>query len=88
MTIAFLVNTKLVKNVPQSWSDLLKPEYKNSIVYLDPRSTGQGQVLVFAANYANGGDMQNVQPGIDYLAKLHKAGNVLRVERTTPTLSL
>lgn len=84
LTIAFLVNTNIVKNVPQSWADLLKPEYKKSVVYLDPRSTGQGQVLTFAANYAFGGDMNNVAPGIDFLAKLHKAGNVLRVEGTTP----
>ncbi len=84
LTIAFVVNTKLVKNVPQSWADLLKPEYKNSIVYLDPRSTGVGQVLTFAANFAAGGDMNNVQPGIEYLGKLHKAGNVLRVVGTTP----
>lgn len=84
LTIAFLVNTKLVKDVPHSWADLLKPEYKNSITYLDPRSTGQGQVIVFAANYAAGGNMDNVKPGIDYLAKLHKLGNVQRVEGTTP----
>jgi putative spermidine/putrescine transport system substrate-binding protein len=84
LTIAFVVNTKLVKNVPQSWADLLKPEYKNSIVYLDPRSTGVGQVLTFAANYANGGDMNNVAPGPEYLGKLHQAGNVLRVVGTTP----
>ncbi len=84
LTIAFVVNTKIVKNVPQSWADLLKPEYKNSIVYLDPRSTGVGQVLTFAANFANGGDMNTVQPGLDYLGKLHKSGNVLRVLGTTP----
>ncbi len=84
LTIAFVVNTKLVKDVPQSWADLLKPEYKNSIVYLDPRSTGVGQVLTFAANFANGGDMNNVAPGPEYLGKLHKAGNVLRVVGTTP----
>jgi hypothetical protein len=59
-------------------------EYKNSVVYLDPRSTGVGQVLAFAANFAAGGDMTNVQPGLDYLGKLHKAGNVLRVLGTTP----
>jgi putative spermidine/putrescine transport system substrate-binding protein len=75
---------KLVKNVPQSWADLLKPEYKNAVVYLDPRSTGVGQVMTFAANYAHGGDMNNVNPGIDYLGKLHQAGNVLRVVGTTP----
>ena len=84
LTIAFVVNTKLVKNVPQSWADLLKPEYKNSIVYLDPRSTGVGQVLTFAANFGNGGNVDNVQPGLDYLGKLHKSGNVLRVVGTTP----
>ena len=84
LTIAFVVNTKLVKNVPQSWADLLKSEYRNSIVYLDPRSTGVGQVLVFAANFAHGGDMNNVQPGLDYLGKLHGSGNVLRVLGTTP----
>ena len=84
LTVAFVVNTKLVKNVPQSWAELMKPEYKNSIVYLDPRSTGVGQVLVFAANFAAGGDMNNVQPGLDYLGKLSQSGNVLRVLGTTP----
>lgn len=84
LTVAFIVNTKLVKNVPQSWADLLKPEYKNTVVYLDPRSTGVGQVVAFAANIASGGDMNNVQPGMEYFAKLHKSGNVLRVLGTTP----
>jgi putative spermidine/putrescine transport system substrate-binding protein len=84
LNIAFLVNTKLVKNVPQSWADLLKPEYKNSIVYLDPRSTGVGQVSVIAAAFGRGGSLDNLKPGIDFLGELHKVGNVQRVEGTTP----
>lgn len=84
LVVAFLVNKKLVKEIPQSWADLRKPEYKNSIVYLDPRSTGQGQVLTFAAAYGNGGGVDNVLPGVEYLAKLHEAGNIQRVEGTTP----
>ncbi|MEW6262328.1 MAG: extracellular solute-binding protein [Thermodesulfobacteriota bacterium] len=84
LTVAFLVNKKLVKNTPKSWADLLKPDYKKAIVYLDPRSTGQGQVLTFAANYAAGGDMDKVKPGLEYLGKLHQNGNVLRTEGTTP----
>jgi putative spermidine/putrescine transport system substrate-binding protein len=84
LNVAFLVNKKLVKNTPTGWADLLKPEYKNSIVYLDPRSTGVGQVVVFAAAYAHGGSVDNVKPGTDYLGQLTAAGNVLRVEGTTP----
>ncbi|WP_399679719.1 extracellular solute-binding protein [Xenophilus sp.] len=84
LNIAFLVNRKLVKNVPTGWADLLKPEYKNTVTYLDPRSTGVGQVLVFAAAYANGGGVDNVKAGTDYLGRLHAAGNVQRVEGTTP----
>lgn len=84
LVVAFLVNKTLVKSVPESWADLLKPEYKNSIVYLDPRSTGQGQVLTFGAAYGNGGSVEDPLPGVKYLASLHKAGNIMRVEGTTP----
>ncbi|MDR1708976.1 MAG: extracellular solute-binding protein [Candidatus Accumulibacter sp.] len=84
LQIAFLVNKKLVKNTPAGWQDLLKPEYKSTVVYLDPRSAGVGQVLVLAAAYGNGGSVDNIKPATDYLAKLHAAGNVLRVEGTTP----
>lgn len=84
LNIAFLVNKKLVKNVPTSWADLLKPEYKGAVTYLDPRSAGVGQVLTFAAAYANGGSVDNVKPGTDYLGRLHAAGNVQRIEGTTP----
>jgi putative spermidine/putrescine transport system substrate-binding protein len=84
LTIAFIVNKKLVKTAPRSWADLLKPDFKNSVVYLDPRSTGVGQVMSFAANFGAGGDMNNLAPGFAYFTQLHKAGNVLRVEGTTP----
>jgi putative spermidine/putrescine transport system substrate-binding protein len=84
LTVAFVVNKKLVKEVPESWADLLKPAYKGSVVYLDPRSTGIGQVIGFAANFGAGGDMNDLAPGFEYFSKLHKGGNVLRVEGTTP----
>src|SRR5581483_640923 len=80
MPVLFAVDKKLVKTVPRSWADLVKPEYKGAIVYADPRTTGAGQVTVFAANLAAGGNLETVRPGIDYLAELHKRGNVLRVD--------
>ena len=84
LNVAFLVNKKLVKTVPQGWADLLKPEYRNAIVYLDPRSTGQGQVVVFAAAYAFGGNVDHPQAGTEFFGRLHQAGNVMRIEGTTP----
>ncbi len=84
LEIVFIVNKKLVKESPKSWADLLKPEFKNSIMYLDPRTTGVGQVLAWSANFANGGTYENLKPGLDYMERLHKSGNVLRVVGTTP----
>ncbi|MBN8535139.1 MAG: extracellular solute-binding protein [Rhizobiales bacterium] len=84
LEIVFIVNKKLVKNVPKSFADLAKPEYKGNIVYLDPRSTGVGQVLTWAANFAKGGTYTNLEPGLKLIEQLHKSGNVLRVMGTTP----
>lgn len=75
-TIAFLVNTKLVKDVPHSWADLLKPEYKGAVVTGDVLKAAQSQAAILAAAFANGGDENNLTPGIDYFAKLAKAGNL------------
>ncbi|ALK10315.1 extracellular solute-binding protein [Blastochloris viridis] len=84
LEVVFIVNKKLVSTVPTSWADLLKPDFKSTIVYLDPRTAGVGQVLTWAAVLAHGGSYDNLQPGFDYLGELHKAGNVLRVVGTTP----
>ena len=75
-TIAFLVNTKLVKDVPHSWADLLKPEYKGDVVVGDVLKAAQSQAAVLAAAFANGGDENNLNPGIDYFKKLAQAGNL------------
>ncbi len=74
-TIGFAVNTDVVENVPQTWQDLLKPEYKGKIAMSDPRTTAQGAMAVLAAAFANGGSEANIQPGIDFFTKLNDAGN-------------
>lgn len=82
-TVVFVINKKLVQDIPKSWADLLDPKYKKCIVYLDPRTTGIGYAIVIATAYAHGGSIDNLKPGIDYLAKLQKAGNVRMIEKTT-----
>lgn len=79
-TIAFVVNKAIVKNVPRTWKDLLKPEYRNMVVVDDPRQGAQGQYSVLAAAFARGGDETNIMPGIDFFAELKRRGNLRPIE--------
>ena len=73
---AFVVNTDIVKNPPTSFQDLLNNSYKNMVgIDGDPRQANDAFLAVFAAALANGGSLDNIQPGIDYFAKLKKNGN-------------
>lgn len=72
---AFEVNTSKVKNVPTTWADLLKPEYKGMIGFADPRQAAVSLDAVIAAAYAFGGSVNNVEPGLKFFAKLKKIGN-------------
>lgn len=74
--ISFLINTDLVKNIPHTWNDLLKEEYHDMICSRDPRASSYATASVLAAAYANGGDEDNVQPGLDLFAQLRKSGNI------------
>lgn len=74
--LTFEVNTDVVKNVPRDWADLLKPEYRNMVALAgDPRSSNQAIQTVYAAALANGGSLDNAQPGLDFFKQLVAAGN-------------
>jgi ABC-type Fe3+ transport system, periplasmic component len=86
--MAMIVNTAVVKNVPANWSDLLKPEYKGQVALAgDPRSSNQAIQTVFAAALANGGSLDNAQPGLDWFNQLNQAGNFVPVIAKPGTIS-
>lgn len=75
-TLSFWVNTDLIDPVPQTWADLLKPEYKGLVSIDDPRTAAQGNFSVIGAAFANGGSETNVQPGLDYFKQMNDLGNL------------
>ena len=73
-TLGFMVNVDALKGkpVPRSWADLLKPEYKGLVGFLDPASAFVGYVGAVAVNNARGGTMDNFTPAIEYFKALKK----------------
>jgi len=78
--MAFEVNSSLVKNVPQDWPDLLKPEYTGQVALAgDPGTSSQAINGVYAAALAGGGSADNAAPGLEFFSRLNQAGNFVPV---------
>jgi putative spermidine/putrescine transport system substrate-binding protein len=84
--IAFTVNADIVKNVPQTWEDLLKPEYKDTVCMKDPRESATANMVVLGAAYAHGGSETNVQPGLDFFKKMKENGILRPVAPSTSAI--
>ena len=81
-------NANLVSTPPTSWQDLLKPAYKGQVAMNgSPLTSGSAVAGVFAAALGNGGSLSNVQPGIDFFAKLKSVGNWVPVQSTPQTVA-
>ena len=86
--ISFGVNRAVVSNVPKTWADLLKPEYKNKVALNgSPLTSGSAFAGVYSAALANGGSLTNISPGIDFFKRLKDAGNFIPVQATPQTIA-
>lgn len=75
-TEAFVINTDIVKKPPTSFKDLLSGSYKNMVgIDGDPRQANDAFIAVYSAALAMSGNIDNIQPGIDFFAQLKKSGN-------------
>jgi putative spermidine/putrescine transport system substrate-binding protein len=81
-------NSNLIKPAPKTFKDLLKPAYKNKVALNgNPLTSNSAVSGVFAAALANGGSLNNVQPGIDFFHELKQAGNFIPVDGTPQTVA-
>ncbi len=73
-TLGLFVNVDALGGapVPTSWQDLLKPEYKGMVGYLDPSSAFVGYAGAVAVNRALGGTLDDFTPAIEYFQELAK----------------
>jgi putative spermidine/putrescine transport system substrate-binding protein len=86
--MAFEINTDAVKNPPKDWGDLTNADYKGQVALAgDPRTSSQAINSVYAAALAQGGSLDNAQPGLDFFAKVNKAGNFVPVIAKQGTLA-
>ncbi|MDO5681771.1 MAG: ABC transporter substrate-binding protein [Propionibacteriaceae bacterium] len=73
---------------PATFKDLLDPKYKGKVALPgDPRSGASSIATVFAASLANGGSLDDIQPGIDYFAELAGNGNLVAINSVTSALA-
>ncbi|MFF7475430.1 extracellular solute-binding protein [Streptomyces sp. NPDC008092] len=80
-------DAKRVKTCPTTFADLLKPEYKGQVALNgNPTKSGSAFGGVYAAALANKGSFDDIQPGLDFFAKLKKNGNYTPVESTPATV--
>jgi putative spermidine/putrescine transport system substrate-binding protein len=76
--LSFEVNTQVVTRVPTDWQDLLSADYRNAVALAgDGTVPSQTAAAVLAATLANGGSLDNVQPGLDFFRQLNDAGNLV-----------
>lgn len=76
-----------VKECPTSFAALADPQYKGQVAALEDPQTGNMQFnAVWAMSLANGGSLDDIMPGIDFIGSLVQNGNQTPVTPNTGTI--
>ena len=81
--LAFGVNKDVIDTTPQSFDDLLKSDYANSVALAgDPRTANNAIMSLYAAGLAQGaeGGEAVAKAGLDFFKKLNEEGNFVPVD--------
>ncbi|MET8682342.1 extracellular solute-binding protein [Streptomyces sp. NPDC004647] len=80
-------NAGQVETCPESFADLLKPEYKGKVALNgNPNKSGSAFGGVYAAALANSGSFSDIEPGLKFFKELNDSGNFNPVESTPATV--
>jgi len=80
--LSFEVSKPAIKNTPQDWEDLLKPEYKGKVAMAgDVLKSNQSVMTVFASGLSrSGGDKTKAaEMGLQFWKEMNDAGNFIPV---------
>ena len=85
--ISFGCNATVIAACPTSFAELLDPQYAGQVALNgDPTQAAAAFSGVWAASLANGGDLDDIGPGIDFFVQIKDAGNFNPVEITPATI--
>lgn len=68
--IGILYNTEKVKPAPTSWKDLARADLKGRVLITDAASNTYGMLGFMMMNRVNGGTLENIQPGLNFVKAL------------------
>jgi putative spermidine/putrescine transport system substrate-binding protein len=73
-TLGLFVNKDALggKPAPACWKDLLRPDYRGMVGYLDPSSAAVGYVGAVAVNLSLGGSAKDFSPAVAFFTDLQK----------------
>ncbi|WP_116452713.1 ABC transporter substrate-binding protein [Blastococcus litoris] len=80
-------NASVIAECPTSFEALLDPQYAGKVALNgNPTQAAAAFAGVWAASLANGGDLDDIGPGIDFFREIKEVGNFNPVEITPATI--